>query len=81
MDTFCETDGNVVDTADLYSAWIEGNKGGESEEAFGAYLAAREGAVDDLVIALIASATTVEQLPELMAGTLPEAQCGADNPT
>ena len=30
MDTFIEAGGNFIDTADAYSAWIPGNKGGES---------------------------------------------------
>lgn len=50
LDAFRAAGGNFVDTADLYSVWGEGNKGGESEEVLGAYLKARAGA-DDLIIA------------------------------
>jgi aryl-alcohol dehydrogenase-like predicted oxidoreductase len=34
---------NALDTADVYSAWVLGNKGGESEEIIGKWL--RKGAV------------------------------------
>ena len=50
LDAFREAGGNFVDTADMYSAWAEGNTGGESEQVLGAYLRARGGA-DDLIIA------------------------------
>ena len=32
---------NAVDTADLYSAWVDGHEGGESERVIGAWLAER----------------------------------------
>lgn len=51
LDAFREAGGNFIDTADMYSAWIDGNKGGESEEVLGAYLQAHDGATDDLIIA------------------------------
>lgn len=50
LDAFRAAGGNFVDTADLYSIWGEGNRGGESEEVLGAYLKARNGA-DELIIA------------------------------
>ena len=34
---------NALDTADVYSAWVPGNKGGESQEIIGKWL--RKGAV------------------------------------
>lgn len=49
LDAFIEAGGNFVDTADLYSVWAEGNKGGESEEVLGAYIKAR--GADKLIIA------------------------------
>ena len=33
---------NAVDTADVYSRWAPGNKGGESETVLGAWMAARK---------------------------------------
>lgn len=41
LDAFVEKGGHAIDTADVYSAWIPGNKGGESEEILGAWLKAR----------------------------------------
>jgi aryl-alcohol dehydrogenase-like predicted oxidoreductase len=40
---------NAIDTADVYSAWVPGNKGGESETIIGEWLKTR-GKRDDLVI-------------------------------
>ena len=50
LDRFLELGGNFVDTADVYSAWKEGNKGGESETIIGEYTKAR-GNRENLVIA------------------------------
>ncbi|NDE88833.1 MAG: aldo/keto reductase, partial [Micrococcales bacterium] len=50
LDRFMELGGNFVDTADVYSAWKEGNKGGESETIIGEYTKAR-GNRESLVIA------------------------------
>lgn len=41
MDAFVEADGNFLDTADIYSRWVEGNDGGVSEEVIGRWLTAR----------------------------------------
>ena len=35
LDAFTDAGFNAVDTADVYSAWVPGNKGGESETAIG----------------------------------------------
>jgi aryl-alcohol dehydrogenase-like predicted oxidoreductase len=50
LDAYADAGGNFVDTADVYSAWVPGNSGGESEEIIGRWLA-RRGRRDDLVIA------------------------------
>jgi aryl-alcohol dehydrogenase-like predicted oxidoreductase len=39
LDAFVERGGNCIDTADVYSAWVPGNKGGESETILGKWLA------------------------------------------
>src|SRR4030065_938203 len=39
LDAFVAAGGNLVDTADVYSAWAPGNKGGESETLLGKWLA------------------------------------------
>jgi aryl-alcohol dehydrogenase-like predicted oxidoreductase len=41
MDAFVEAGGNFIDTADVYSSWIPGNKGGESEIIIGRWLKER----------------------------------------
>lgn len=57
LDAFRDSGGNFVDTADSYSAWVEGHSGGESEQVIGGWLAAR--GHDDMVIA-----TKVSQHPD-----------------
>jgi aryl-alcohol dehydrogenase-like predicted oxidoreductase len=49
----------LIDTADVYSAWVPGHKGGESETVIGAWLKARGPAVRDKVLI----ATKVAMLP------------------
>jgi aryl-alcohol dehydrogenase-like predicted oxidoreductase len=41
LDAYMEAGGNFIDTADIYSRWAPGNKGGESETALGTWMAAR----------------------------------------
>jgi aryl-alcohol dehydrogenase-like predicted oxidoreductase len=50
LDAYVAGGGNFIDTADVYSAWVEGHRGGESEEVIGRWLAAR-GRPENLVIA------------------------------
>jgi aryl-alcohol dehydrogenase-like predicted oxidoreductase len=50
MDAFVAGGGTMIDTADTYSAWAPGNKGGESETVIGNWLAVR-GRRDDVLIA------------------------------
>jgi aryl-alcohol dehydrogenase-like predicted oxidoreductase len=38
LDAFVEAGFNLVDTADVYSKWAPGNKGGESETIIGKWL-------------------------------------------
>lgn len=49
LDAFRDAGGLSVDTADVYSAWVDGNSGGESETIIGQWLASRGGR-DDIVI-------------------------------
>ncbi len=58
LDAFAAGGGNFVDTADSYSAFAEGNSGGESETVLGNWMASR-GNRDHMVIA-----TKVSQHPE-----------------
>ncbi len=38
LDAFVDAGGNLIDTADVYSAWVAGNRGGESETIIGKWL-------------------------------------------
>ncbi|MFI9394886.1 aldo/keto reductase [Streptomyces bauhiniae] len=58
LDAYLAAGGNFIDTADSYSAWVEGNQGGESETLIGEWVRAR-GVRDQVVIA-----TKVSQHPE-----------------
>lgn len=57
LDAYTAAGGNFVDTADSYSAWVEGHTGGESESIIGRWVRSR-GNRDDVVIA-----TKVSQHP------------------
>jgi aryl-alcohol dehydrogenase-like predicted oxidoreductase len=41
MDAYVEAGGNLLDTADIYASWAEGNRGGESETIIGRWIKAR----------------------------------------
>ena len=57
LDAFVADGGTMIDTADVYSAWVPGHKGGESEGVIGAWLK-RSGKRDRVQIA-----TKVGMLP------------------
>jgi len=50
LDAFVDAGFNFIDTADAYSFWIPGNKGGESETIIGDWLAQRPGMRAKVVI-------------------------------
>ena len=41
LDAYAEGGGNFIDTADVYSAWVPGHQGGESESIIGRWMSAR----------------------------------------
>jgi aryl-alcohol dehydrogenase-like predicted oxidoreductase len=41
LDGFTAAGGNLIDTADMYSTWVPGNRGGESETILGKWMKAR----------------------------------------
>jgi aryl-alcohol dehydrogenase-like predicted oxidoreductase len=49
LDAFVDAGFNLIDTADVYSAWVPGNRGGESETIIGKWLQ-RSGKRDKMVI-------------------------------
>lgn len=50
LDRFAARGGGMIDTADVYSAWVPGHRGGESEAMIGAWLR-ESGARDRVLIA------------------------------
>jgi len=50
LDAFIDHGFNAIDTADVYSAWASGNKGGESETIIGKWLKGRAGIRDKVTI-------------------------------
>jgi aryl-alcohol dehydrogenase-like predicted oxidoreductase len=42
LDAYLDQGGNFVDTADVYSRWVPGHAGGESETALGTWMSARK---------------------------------------
>jgi aryl-alcohol dehydrogenase-like predicted oxidoreductase len=49
LDAFVDAGGNAIDTADVYSNWVAGHAGGESERVIGSWLK-RSGKRNDVVI-------------------------------
>ena len=50
LDAFLDAGGRSIDTADVYSSWVAGNAGGESETIIGEWMASR-GVRDRVVVA------------------------------
>ena len=51
LDAFVDAGGTMIDTADVYSAWVQGHKGGESETVIGKWLKRDPAKRDRIVIA------------------------------
>ncbi|MFF0794334.1 aldo/keto reductase [Streptomyces spiralis] len=72
LDAYTAAGGNFIDTADSYSAWVEGNKGGESETIIGQWIKER-GNRSDVVIA-----TKVSQHPDFQGLSAANIKAAAD---
>jgi aryl-alcohol dehydrogenase-like predicted oxidoreductase len=72
LDAYAEAGGNFIDTADSYTAWIEGHKGGESETVLGKWIKSR-GNRDRVVVA-----TKVSQHPEYQGLSAANIKAAAD---
>src|SRR5580693_1100456 len=72
LDSFLDAGGNLIDTADSYSAFVPGNTGGESETIIGAWMAAR-GNRDRVVIG-----TKVSQHPKFTGLSAANVAAAAD---
>jgi aryl-alcohol dehydrogenase-like predicted oxidoreductase len=62
LDAYAAAGGNFIDTADVYSAWIPGNKGGESEALIGKWIAARKNRDKILIATKVGMATPRDNL-------------------
>ena len=51
LDAFVDAGGTMIDTADVYSAWVPGNTGGESESVIGNWLKRNPARRDQVVVA------------------------------
>nr|BFD84001.1 aldo/keto reductase [Streptomyces sp. Xyl84] len=72
LDAYTAAGGNFIDTADSYSAWVEGNHGGESETIIGKWIKER-GNRSDVVIA-----TKVSQHPDFRGLSAATIRAAAD---
>jgi aryl-alcohol dehydrogenase-like predicted oxidoreductase len=68
LDAFVDAGGMMIDTADVYSAWVPGHKGGESEALIGRWLKRMPAKRDKVVIA-----TKVGMMAGLAPDTIREA--------
>lgn len=50
LDAFFDAGLNTIDTADVYSSWVPGNKGGDSEEIIGKWLKEKKVSRDKAII-------------------------------
>src|SRR4051794_28347238 len=58
LDGFVDAGGTMIDTADVYSAWVPGHQGGESETVIGRWLKRDPSKRDKIVIATKVGFTT-----------------------
>lgn len=66
MDAFVAAGGNFIDTADIYSRWVEGNPGGVSEEIIGRWMKAR-GNRDQIVLDIEGGGASKYHAPDYSA--------------
>lgn len=58
LDAHRKLGGNFIDTADVYSEWVPGNAGGESESIIGAWMASRGTRSETVVATKVAKLST-----------------------
>ncbi|MET0285257.1 MAG: aldo/keto reductase [Polyangiales bacterium] len=62
LDAYAEAGGNFIDTADVYSAWVPGHRGGESETILGKWLTARKNRARVIIATKVGMATPRDNL-------------------
>lgn len=68
LDAFVDAGGTTIDTADVYSAWVPGHTGGESESVLGEWFAARPGVRDRVQVGT--KVYSLESRPGLSAANI-----------
>ena len=58
LDAFVAAGGNFIDTADVYSEWVDGHAGGESETIIGEWMQARGNRTEIIVATKVAKLST-----------------------
>jgi aryl-alcohol dehydrogenase-like predicted oxidoreductase len=58
LDAFVAAGGNFIDTADVYSEWVDGHVGGESETIIGEWMKARGNRAEIIVATKVAKLST-----------------------
>ncbi|MDE2464310.1 MAG: aldo/keto reductase [Alphaproteobacteria bacterium] len=76
LDAFVAAGFNAIDTADVYSAWAPGHKGGESETVLGNWMAARKSR-SQIVLATKVGMLPIGGKPGLSATQITEAAEGS----
>ena len=73
LDAFVDAGGRAIDTADVYSAWVPGHGGGESEAIIGRWLKANPGKRDKVVLVTTVGSEMGREKEGLSAAYIPEA--------
>ena len=67
LDKFLELGFNSIDTANNYSHWVEGNKGGESETIIGKWLKERGNRTDIILLTKVGGRFNYDSNPDITA--------------
>ncbi len=62
LDAYADAGGNFIDTADVYSEWIPGNTGGDSELIMGEWMSARANRADMVIATKVGKLSTARGL-------------------
>jgi aryl-alcohol dehydrogenase-like predicted oxidoreductase len=65
LDAYVGAGGNFIDTADVYSAWVPGHKGGESETIIGKWLRERHNREKIVIATKVGSLPSKGRTPDL----------------
>lgn len=65
LDAYVEAGGNFIDTADVYSAWVAGHQGGESETILGKWMHERHNRQQMVIATKVGSLPSKGRSPDL----------------